>query len=376
MKLQVLVVEDEQSDLDQYLKDFPKVFEEEGVPAQLHGYSDFEEALQTMADPSRRFDLVVSDTYRGAHENKDAKVVDLVHRYRAEGKRFCPIVVYSSAVKPDSLNETDFVLWADKAKADGIEDAIRSILATGIPQIARTLHDELDQSAGSFLWEFLEDKWAELCSGGNMPAAVLERVIRRRAAAQISEMELSNGKWAPIATRTASEYYIYPRLHADYFGLGDVLKSRTDDSDIRVILTPHCHLYVQTGQQQPRADYVLTVRTVRAAEVLGERLTNAAAQTDQEKRRKKLRHWSQSPARTERPPEGRHWYLPAFLAIPHLYCDFLQVESIPFEKLEEYEPIATLVPPYAEAMQSCFASFYASVGIPETHPESIESLLD
>jgi hypothetical protein len=350
------------------------VFDDLEIPAKLHGCGDFKEAIELASDPSRRFDLIVSDTYRGDVSSRDVGVIDIVNSYRGDGKRFCPLVVYSSGVKPEALQESDFVRWADKAKHNGIEIAIKEILSTGVPQIARQLHDELDRSAGSFLWEFLEKTWTDL-SAADMSHEVLERVIRRRAAAQISEMQLEDGKWAPIATRTASEYYIYPKLHAGYYGLGDVLRSKADEHDIRVILTPHCYLYVQTGQQAPRANYVLTVKAVSAAEVLGDNLTHAAAQTDLRKRRKKLQYWSQSPAKTERPPEGRHWYLPAFLAIPHLYCDFLQVTSIPFEQLEEYDPIATLVPPYAEAMQSCFASFYASVGIPETRPESIESLL-
>ncbi len=375
MELQILVVEDEKSDLEQYLKDFPKVFTALEVPAKFHGCDNFETALELVSDPSRRFDLVISDTYRGDASSRDAGVIDIVNAYRGKGQRFCPLVVYSSGVKPESVNESDFVQWAEKSEPDGIEKAIRRILETGVPQIARKLHDELDNSAGSFLWAFLEKEW-EALSAANMSPQILERVIRRRAAAQISEMEWSDGKWMPIAKRAASEYYIYPRLHADYFGLGDVLRSKNDEDDFRVILTPHCHLYVQQGQSQPRADHVLTVRTVSASSVLGEKIPNVANLSDVKRRRDKLRYWSQSPARTDRRPDGRHWYLPAFLAIPHLYCDFLQVESILYERLEQYEPIATLVPPYAEAMQSCFASFYASVGIPETHPESIESLLD
>lgn len=374
MNLQVLVVEDEPSDLDQYLADLPRAFEALDIHATLHGCNDFDKAIELVSDPSRRFDLVVSDTYRGDASDGDVGVIDIVNSYRGEGERFCPVVVYSSGVKPDSLRESDFVRWADKAEPRGIETAIAHILSTGVPQIARKLHDELDRSAGSFLWGFLEETWSTL-SADTMSPEILERIVRRRAAAQISEMECVDGQWKPISRRAASEYYIYPRLHADYYGLGDVLRHKKNQHEIRVILTPHCHLYVQTGQQQPRADFVLTVKTVGASEVLGQKRENAAREAEKDKQHKKLRHWSQSPAKTDRPPEGRHWYLPAFLAIPHVYCDFLQVESIPYDQLDHYETIATLVPPYAEAMQSCFASFYASVGIPETHPESIESLL-
>ncbi len=71
-------------------------------------------------------------------------------------------------------------------------------------------------------------------------------------------------------------------------------------------------------------------------------------------------------------PEGRYWYLPHFLDIPDLYCDFLQVESIAHEQLvAEYEELAVLSPPFAESLQACYGAFHGSVGIPNVRPESV-----
>ncbi len=374
MALQVLVVEDTASDLQAYLRDFPSVFDDVGVQAELHGCDDFDVAIEMVADSSRRFDLIISDTYRGKPADGDAKVLDMVSTYRVQGKRFCPIVVYSSSAKPHDLEESDFVAWADKAKNQGIEDAIRKVLLTGVPQIARKLHDELERSAGSFLWEFLEKNWPRLSQQGGMRTEILERLIRRRAAAQIGDLEFIDDAWVPISQRAASEYYIYPRVHTTYYGLGDVLRQNQADG-WSVILTPHCHLHKQPNQPAPRADFVLTVKAIPAKDILGNQIDTAKALTSHDKRHEKLLNWSQSPARTPGKPAGRHWYMPAFLDIPHLYCDFLQVESIPYNDMDKFEAIATLVPPYAEAMQSCFAGFYASVGIPLIQPSSIEDLL-
>jgi hypothetical protein len=121
---------------------------------------------------------------------------------------------------------------------------------------------------------------------------------------------------------------------------------------------------------------VLTIKTVKATDVLGEKLANAR-EDRKEARHKKLGKWTRSPAQIDRQPEGRHWYLPAFLEIPHLYCDLLQMESVPYgDVAAKFNPIATLVPPYAEALQACFVGFYGSVGIPDLRTESIEDLLD
>ena len=42
----------------------------------------------------------------------------------------------------------------NKTEAGNIELTIRQMLDTGIPQLARTIHDEIDRTAGGFLWDF------------------------------------------------------------------------------------------------------------------------------------------------------------------------------------------------------------------------------
>jgi len=190
---------------------------------------------------------------------------------------------------------------------------------------------------------------------------------------QIGDVDPDSG--TGILQRDAAEYYVYPAFEHSHYNLGDVMKSRTDASDYRVILTPHCYLFLQPGQQKPRADHVLLTKALSVDVVLGDKL-DRAKDFDELKQKKQLLSWGQSPSKSERPPAGRHWYLPAFVNIPHLFCDFMQVESVTYEDLPtRFERIATLTPPYAEALQSCFASFYASVGIPAVRTGSIKDML-
>jgi CheY-like chemotaxis protein len=370
-RLQVLLVEDEPEELMQYVRDFPEVFRSRGIEAKIHPCEDFDDAFERTSN--HRYDLIVSDTYKGPHGDRDARVLRMVDNYR--GTRFCPLVIYSSGVKPPDLQEGAFVLWADKAKSGDIERAMNKLLDTNIPQLARQLHDDLDRTAGSYLWDFLEKQWQQLNEPSLLGARVLERMVRRRAAIQIGDVDPLSGT-AGVAKRHAPEYYVYPAFEPSCFNLGDVLRSKQDSTDWRVILTPHCHLLKQSDQEKPRADHVLLVKAVKAEVVLGGKLDNARMLEDLTKKQKKLGRWAQSPAQTERRPEGRHWYLPSFLDIPHSFCDFMQVESISCEKVEtDFERIATLISPYAEAMQSCFIGFYASVGLPDIQIESIMSLL-
>lgn len=373
MKLQVLLVEDNKADYAQLVRDLPGVFESQEFDVDIDAKETFEEGLAAAKNPLTRYDMVISDTYRGDHKNGDAAVLRMVQKYRSE-KKFCPLIVISSGVCPADFRPTPFVKWASKDPASELNSQIQAMLQTGIPQTARKLHDELDNQAGEFLWGFLEANWAELSTSAEKDSDLIERIVRRRAAITLSDLIPS--EYAALSSRYGLEYYVYPALEHNYYSLGDVLVDRESGEDYRVIATPHCHLFQQAGQDAPRAEHVLTIKTVSVSEVLGTKINNARGDDEPQKYRK-LRQWAQSPAQTGKKPAGRHWYLPKFLEIPHLYCDFLQVESIQYGTLKRtYRRIATLLPPYAEAFQECFSSFYGSVGIPKIEPKAIQDIID
>lgn len=369
VRLEVLLVDDDRGDLLQFQRDLPRLFEQKGLTVKLHPVEDFNEACSLATDPSRRYDLIVSDTYRGDPRNSDAQVMQMVREYR--GSRFCPLVVYSSGVPPADFVATSFVIWADKGRGGEIERAICRVLDTGIPQIGRQLHNELDRNASDYLWGFLERKWQQLNDPVPMNLELVYRLVRRRAAVQIAEIDPNCGT-APLSERDAAEYYIYPALLTQgHFNLGDIVRSKTETNDLRVILTPHCHLVIQPGQSAPRADHVLTVKALPAAAVLGQRLVDV--RNNDVNWNKKLKQWARSPAQTDGKPKGRHWFLPGFLDIPHSFCDFVQVQTVPYGQLcAGYERLATLASPYAEALQACFATYYSVVGIPDLMTASIE----
>ncbi len=376
MKLHVLLVEDDPEDLSQFQRSLPPVFAGRELEVELYPYQDFDEARQIADDPSRCFDLIISDTYKGDHRTLDAAVITMVSNYRTS-RRFCPIVVYSSAVKPTALKEGPFVVWADKSRDRDVERAIGDVLSTGLPQLARSLRDELHGTAGEYMWGFLESNWGALTGSGH-DSLLLERLIRRRAATQLACLSSANGSPSPLSEIDGPEHYIYPPLGSSFSHLGEIIRKQSDHCDLRVILTPHCHLRTQQDQSSPRDQNVLIVKTCSAEETLGGKLENARQLPEGPEREKKLRQWATRPSRqTVGKPEGRYWYLPAFLAIPHCFCDFQLVESVSRETLQaEFEPIAVLAPPFAESLQACFVRYYGSIGLPDIRPGSIGGLLD
>ncbi len=368
--LQVLLVDDDAGDLESYARDLAPIFVECGLEATIHKSGTFEEALASARDPHRRFDLILSDTYRGEPAKGDAAVVAMVAEYRA-GK-FTPVVVFSSGTKPETLEVGPFVLWADKAEVSGIENAVRKILKTGVPQAARNLYDEMDRLAGSYLWEFLEKNWAKLEIGGHVKPDAIARLIRRRAALQIAE--IAEGGDVPVSEVHGLEFYLYPPLRTEHLSLGEIVRRKDALSDIRVVLTPTCYLKVQGNAKVPRADYVQLVKTVAAQGVIGaEKIANAKA-SQKEERERRVATWSRGGIGA---PKGRYWFLPGFMDIPHSYCDFMQTDSLPIKAVQnDFESIAVLAPPYAESLQASSLSFNGSVGIPELTAASLKTLLD
>lgn len=365
-RLQVLLVEDDPDDLTQYERDFPDVFSSHQIETDIHSCSDFDEAIAHAANPLYRYDLIVSDTYKGPTRNRDAQVLKMVDSYR--GIRFCPLVVYSSGVKPNNLKETAFIVWADKGKSGDIERAIEQILKTNIPQLARKLHDELDRLAGSYLWEFLETKWDQLESSVLETPEIVERLIRRRAATQIGDLDFEGDNIEELKSIASSEYYLMPPV-SDTFKLGHILRHKKTN-EVFVMLTPHCYLEVQENTTEPRAEYVQLIRAIEYREIVGRNQDkDPRLENNKKKKLDKMRRIIQSPAQIGK-PAGRYWFLPGFLDIPDSFCDFLQVKSVKFKGVKKaYEPLAVLDTPFAEAFQSCFTSFYASVGLPNFNPQ-------
>ena len=364
-KFSVLLVEDDEENLGLLMESLPETLPN----IDWEPCSDFEEAVRRIR--LRRYDLIVTDIYRDeeGHEKEDEGALDIVEIIRKT--RFCPVVVFTDGSFPQSIKVGPFVRFADKSKGnEDIEDKIEELIDTGIPEIAKKLHDELDRAAGSYLWEFLEVNWADLQNDFSTPD-ILERLVRRRASIQIGRLEPGASFPTEVERVEGMEFYIYPSVSGKEIRLGQILQHKNEE-DYRVVLTPHCHLTVQPGQNRPRAEYVLVAGTVSAQDLLKQHPLQGGTN---EKKLDDLRRKTQAPVDLGR-PNGRYWFLPHFLQMPDLYCDFLQIESLSFDTIDsEYERFAVLDTPFAEALQSCFTRFYSAVGLPGLQIDRFQHLI-
>jgi CheY-like chemotaxis protein len=367
--LNVLLVDDDPESLEllrQSLSD-----EIGGATIRWEPCGSFEEGLEWIAQ--RRFDIVASDIYRDRDGlpkepvTGDPQGGGILARIREQ--RFSPVLLFTDGVFPPDYVEGPFVKLADKSAGNSaIEEKIGALIATGVPDLAHRLHDELDSAGGSYLWEFLEEHWDEMEASGLTKPAVLDRLVYRRAAVQLSRLETSEDGLSERPSIEGAEFYLRPPI-AQELRLGQVMQK---GNEYRIVLTPHCHLVVQPGQAKPRADFVLTV----AAVPISTAFADHPLQGSEAKKLAELGRRIQSPTRFGQ-PEGRYWFLPGFLAMPNLYVDLLQLHSVPAaELMDEWTSFAVLDVPFAEALQSTFVRFYSAVGLPTLDAARFEDMME
>lgn len=360
--LNILLIDDDPDSLQLLKESLPETVA--GMTIRWEDCGSFEEAFQLVED--RRFDVVVTDIYRDRTSAKKNTVTGDPQGKTVLGeildRRFCPVLLFTDGAFPEEPKEGPFVKLADKSMGNSqIVEKLEELIRTGIPELAHRLHDELDSTSGSYLWAFLDANWAALESGGLTQPVVLDRLIHRRAAVQFGRLQASGNGVVELPMVEGAEFYLSPRITQE-LRLGQIVER---DGEYRVVLTPHCYLVVQPKQDTPRADYVLTAKTATAQSLFETIPLRGGTEAE---RIDNLRRRIQSPAGFGQ-PAGRYWFLPGFLAMPHLYVDLLQLESLPIRTvLDDWESFAVLDVPFAEALQSSFVRFYSAVGLPMLDP--------
>jgi len=367
--LRVLLVEDDPETLELLVETLPASVSNQALEYDPCG--SFEEALKRLE--TQRYDLVLTDIYRdrkgaksGDITKEDAAAIELVTAMRQ--RRFCGFIFFTTGSLPETLKLGPFTRYADKSSPENkaIITELEALLATGLPQMSRQLHEELDRSTRSYIWEFVEEKWDRLKKYATEKPKLLERIVRRRAALQLGRLDSAATEHVELDVIEGAEFYIYPPISGDDYRLGEIVRNKKS-GEHRVILTPHCHLVRQKKGEKPKAEFVLTAKTESASAMIAKHGKGG-------KDLDRLRRHIQSPADLGK-PSGRYWFLPGFLDMQDLYCDLLQLESLPLDTLEDdFESVAVLDTPFAEALQASFNAIYSVVGLPNLNTASFSHL--
>lgn len=324
--------------------------------------SSFEEATKLLSEA--RFDVVVTDVYKGRKLSGKANVSAADNHAKAiveavKSLGFSLIVLYSDGPRPDDLLTSPSIRFVDKSvTSPPFPEPVIEILSELIEtrgkslEVVHKIRSELDREAGSYIWSFIDENWDTLNKDPEFGVSGLERLIRRRAAIQMNE-RLHLGGIEPRADADKYDYYIWPSLPGP-LRLGTILKSNTEEKYF-VVLTPHCHL-VPNGrdgdgkEKAPRADMVLLSECLFARDLV--RATKVSN-----------KHGFLRIPAIVGSPEGRYCFLPGFASLPDLLSDLMRLSSVPYVDISRnFQRIAVLDSPFAEAVQSSLARFYANVG--------------
>lgn len=358
LELNAMFVDDDQEVIEQCEPMLPAAIGKFSI--RWTAFSSFEEAIERMDE--KKYDIVVTDVYKGRAltgrlnvNEGDSRAASIVDKAKQLGFSF--IIMYSDGPCPAGIVLTPSLQFVDKSATNPpFPEPIAAVLAGmlesrgAIVEVMMALRKELERGAGAYIWTFLEDNWDSLVADEEFSKSGLERLIRRRASMQINESAIE-GQVMRRQYADAYDYYIMPVLPGD-LRLGTLLSKKNQAGQERFyfVLTPHCHM-VKFGDAQPKADTVLLAECKSSHEV-----TNKDWRQLEGKK-------TRIPSLSVGTPEGRYCFLPDFCRIPSLYVDLMQLSSVSIAEVDAtYERVALVDSPFAEAVQSCLARFYANVG--------------
>lgn len=386
-----------------------------GDLAEVDSETSFDRALELLRQ--RHFDLLVLDVRDQSRtgqpqvgpdatgtEVTDADLGLRVFKQVRES-RFVPIVFFTALpqlVRGEDIAGTPFVAVVSKNAEDGMGDlraSVRAVFDSTLPAIHRALLDHVDQIVREFMAEFVQRHWADLSSPSRK--GDLAHLLLRRLALSLGEggevlSERLAGESVDLTPDSVHpmRYYIVPPVGS--WTTGDLITgprivpaavpSPTNPSPPNqdsmtapaspatsgttstwyVVLTPACDLV----EAHLKAEYVVLVECVPLIDTpecktfLDSRPSPGEEPSSQAKSaERRLRRLMQNDP--EGRPKDRNFYLPAAWAVPNLVVDFQRVVYVPYGELTQYERVATLDSPYAEAIVAKFGRYLGRLGTPD-----------
>jgi CheY-like chemotaxis protein len=293
--------------------------------------------------------------------------------------RFLPVVFFT-AIEQRVLDLEERPLVQVVSKAEGsaaAAEAVARAFATGAPVAVRALSDHVREVMRQYLWEHIAPRWAAYEESppdqlANLLAGRLAKSLEHAGTAALrvalgEEVE-SADSWHP------SRMYILPPLTGE-FSTGDLVTD--ENNDWFVLLTPDCDLaqskadVILMAKARPLlsvplfADWLAADQASRALDEEAEPPGGFSRERKGERqaiqaRSKKL---SSAPLAVIGGSRDRYFHLPAFLEIPDLLIDLQYLVTRPFESLSDLRLVASLNPPYAQALVARHQRYVGRVGL-------------
>jgi CheY-like chemotaxis protein len=372
-KWHVLLVEDEDTIRRQVMEFLSgETFASRGLKISEIGPLD--EALDLIRE--RKADLVILDVYRGrAQRGGEQTGVQILESIKRSG--FVPVVLYTALPEGLEGHQDKFVRLVGK-EAGGLpklKEEIADLFALRIPQIHRAIVNHIDQTMCAYMWDFVQERWADfepLVDKPEFLRLVVQRLARTLARQGIERMAQEVYGDPPPAppgsdeTVHPAECYVKPPIGDDPM-LGDIRRRDGGEHPGHlIVLWPTCDMVTAGGRTQ-KTDFALCARAFPATETPEVRDWLSARSNT----RKKAVEGLAKNRRGESP--DRYHFLPGVWDIPDLVVDFQALEHVALTDIRGYACLATLASPFAEALAARFQKYIGRVGTPDVDVEAVIS---
>lgn len=357
----ILFVDDD-PDICRQVKDaLEKSFQEDFVTVTTK--TTFPDTLGELEN--HRYDFLILDVRLGSHEIDQDTEAGVQTLDAIKARRFLPVIFYTAlpAKVKDLASPPVWVVQKD-AGIPALIDAINIVLATGLPLVNRALIQHLEFIQRDYMWGFVLQNWGNLGKENNQ--ITLAYFLARRLA-----MSLSGSGIAELAERLGYSgkdvfdeelahplrYYIIPPVSKLPMA-GDILIDANEK--YWVVLTPTCDFVPRKGGKT-KADHVLLVE---CSSLINEKEYIEWKENPDSNTKKDALLGLLNNARKFGQPD-RYFFLPSAMKLPNLVVDFQKTKAITRDDLNNYQRLASMDSPFAEAIILRYSQFYGRVGTPD-----------
>ena len=311
----------------------------------------FDEGEQKLKE--KNYDLLILDLYKGEPGVGSQPGEYILQRIKKSF--FIPVIFFSAVTKPIEDLKSHFVRVVNKNRGnEALEKEIELVLESELHQIRRRIHEYVTKSTTSYLWDFVEKQWNFLEKGEDKVS--LDYILMRRLANSLSKEQIGeflknhdikNDETHPM------EFYVYPPVRDEY-EMGDILNKE----GMFFVLTPSCDFVERNGRKAEKTMLLKIVLLKNTKEYESFKISKS-----------NNKRWELKEVIASK--KDRYFFLPKTPFMDHSVIDFQDMIVIPTSELGQYEKVAKIDNPFAEAVLSKFIRYYNRVGFPDINSDHI-----
>lgn len=337
--LNILLVEDNQSDIDVFKSSIELFDDEHSIETSLEIAKTYEDAIKIIS--SNSFDGIILDLSLHGGVKGGKEIVN----YILDEKLIVPIVVYTGT--PDELAEYSFIEVYRKGEQENIIDNI-------LIDLKRTKDfgfNDLFNAKGQ-IQDFLKDVFykniyhqKKQWIGYEDKELVKKAILRHTLNHLTQHIDETDDKYF------LEEMYIFPPINKE-IKTGSIIKNLATNQ-YHIVLTPACDF------AQKKAKCILLAEIMTPFEFIKENLPSG---TKSDSRKSRLKS-ALSNGKQE------YHYLPELDFFKGGFIDFTSIISYSLEQInEEFDKVKIQISPYfISDILGRFSSFYARQGQPDLH---------